>query len=99
MGRVRQAAGRGHRGPAVLWKDGQLGAAVLLVAFPKQAQPSRSPEALGRLGPSLQDVRSWGKVGAGRQMGLQLRAATKTAMKEPVNRSHPRRSGRPEAGP
>ena len=72
---------------------------MLLVAFPKQAQPSRSPEALGRLGPSLQDVRSWGKVGAGRQMGLQLRAAAKTAMKEPVNRSHPRRSGRPEAGP
>ena len=32
-----------------------------------QAQPSRSPEALGRLGPSLQDVRSWGEVGAGRQ--------------------------------
>lgn len=72
---------------------------MLLMASPKQAQPSRSPEALGWLGPSLQDVQSRGKVGAGRQMGQQLRAAARMAMKEPVNRSHPRRSGRPEAGP
>lgn len=52
---------------------------MFLTVSPEQAQPSRSPEAPGQLGPSLQNVRSWWAVGAGRQTGLQLRAAVRTA--------------------
>lgn len=86
-------------GPPSCRKTDSWGTAAFLTASHEQTQPSRSPEAPGQLGPSLQNVRSWWAVGAGRQTGLQLIAAVKTARTAVKEAKQEQPQAQWEAGP